>query len=960
MIQVSPDGWQVCVWDAGTADVKVNGEYAGTVSQSEACLNLNPAWDDPPPFDLAPGASVTVWAGDVQIDELIVVDLGISYVDAAADTARGWAAPGATVQVWFFERDGDWPPAEVTAEAGAAGQWLAASSVDLAVDQSRVTARIADDDGDVTQVDRQVAQPRIVANADDEWIGLSAFPARETATVALDGEPIGSFGLDDRGDAWLGDQIDGLRLDVGHTIHVEVGAIAKELVIVQLTASADPATDTIGGTAPPNTEVRVEIWDHTDWASTTSDGTGAWSIDTMDVWGYDLQRGDIGDVSVADADGDATMRNWPTPTPSIAVTFNAEGYGTGGWWMIAGDTLPPATPLTIDVDGTSFACPNETPEGEVPLTGEDGAFWCTDLDPVPGVGDVVTVTVGDMVRAITLRPLEVDVLTAGGAPSGTTTPDTDVSVTLNWDDQQGAWVTSDGTGLWTSPAQTLTAGDQVLATLIDEDGDRQQVSRPVPFPRITVEPQTQTVEAIEFPLPAGDTGDTSYLADLTVAAPGGDVCTRSFEMSSGRGTVEMWSEAFGPRCAIRVGDTVSVTSEGITKSVVVELLQVTSIDTAANTFSGIATPGAWVDVMFEDWDTGSGGDGYLVVDDSGTWTHVEPSTWDSEPFSVLDADRIEASVPDDDGDRTRSVYVGRGGVSVDPDLDHVWAWGWPGGATISVNETAWAVPTVCYANVAYWFHYLEPEDGFYDLASCDGPTTGYPAVFLDLGELGIDVVPGDEVSLGDATTTRTLTVRDIRVIEVDLASSRVSGWSETPVMPNVLTALAMGWWELGPGDFVFDLFGHEYWEQMSPDEAGVFRSMDPADQGETVVRWYATEAPVSFEGFTAPVDMGNANVAKAGQTIPLRFRLTIGGEPVLDLAAASLSAAGAACDLSDSSDQVETYASGVSGLQNLGDGYYQYNWKTPKSFARSCREVTIDLGTYGTWPAEPVTFRFTK
>jgi len=41
----------------------------------------------------------------------------------------------------------------------------------------------------------------------------------------------------------------------------------------------------------------------------------------------------------------------------------------------------------------------------------------------------------------------------------------------------------------------------------------------------------------------------------------------------------------------------------------------------------------------------------------------------------------------------------------------------------------------------------------------------------------------------------------------------------------------------------------------------------------------------------------------------------------------------------------------------LGDGYYQFNWKTPKTYARSCKVVSVetDLGL-----AHEAFFRFTK
>jgi hypothetical protein len=41
-------------------------------------------------------------------------------------------------------------------------------------------------------------------------------------------------------------------------------------------------------------------------------------------------------------------------------------------------------------------------------------------------------------------------------------------------------------------------------------------------------------------------------------------------------------------------------------------------------------------------------------------------------------------------------------------------------------------------------------------------------------------------------------------------------------------------------------------------------------------------------------------------------------------------------------DAVETY-SGETRLQYLGDGYWQFNWKTLKSYAGQCRAPTLTL-----------------
>jgi hypothetical protein len=102
----------------------------------------------------------------------------------------------------------------------------------------------------------------------------------------------------------------------------------------------------------------------------------------------------------------------------------------------------------------------------------------------------------------------------------------------------------------------------------------------------------------------------------------------------------------------------------------------------------------------------------------------------------------------------------------------------------------------------------------------------------------------------------------------------------------------------------------------------------------------------AFDGLYAPVDRPNTmNVSKAGQAIPLKWRLTdYNGAPVLSGVTVTVKAVSASCALGTTTDLVEEYAAGASGLQNLGDGYYQFNWKTPTSYASSCKNIGLDLG----------------
>lgn len=118
-----------------------------------------------------------------------------------------------------------------------------------------------------------------------------------------------------------------------------------------------------------------------------------------------------------------------------------------------------------------------------------------------------------------------------------------------------------------------------------------------------------------------------------------------------------------------------------------------------------------------------------------------------------------------------------------------------------------------------------------------------------------------------------------------------------------------------------------------------------------------------FTGFAAPVDNnGVLNTVKAGQVVPLKWRLTTAaGVPVTNLAAADVkvTVTGLSCSAGTTVDALEEYAAGASGLQNLGNGYYQWNWKTPKTYAGSCKTMKLDLGEAGDVTHDAL-FKFTK
>ena len=100
-----------------------------------------------------------------------------------------------------------------------------------------------------------------------------------------------------------------------------------------------------------------------------------------------------------------------------------------------------------------------------------------------------------------------------------------------------------------------------------------------------------------------------------------------------------------------------------------------------------------------------------------------------------------------------------------------------------------------------------------------------------------------------------------------------------------------------------------------------------------------------FVGFARPIDnIPTVNRVKAGQAIPIKWRLLDeAGAPITNLSSASLTVTTLDCALGATIDQAKEAVAGSSGLQNLGRGYYQLNWKSPKAYARSCKTLHLNI-----------------
>jgi hypothetical protein len=114
------------------------------------------------------------------------------------------------------------------------------------------------------------------------------------------------------------------------------------------------------------------------------------------------------------------------------------------------------------------------------------------------------------------------------------------------------------------------------------------------------------------------------------------------------------------------------------------------------------------------------------------------------------------------------------------------------------------------------------------------------------------------------------------------------------------------------------------------------------------------EVVYQFSGFAAPIDnLPKVNSAKAGQAIPVKWRITdANGVGISDPSSfVQLKSAGGACG-GGSVGEIEAYAPGSSGLLYLGDGSWQFNWKTDKQWKGHCRTLTLVLADGTTHTAQ--------
>jgi hypothetical protein len=104
----------------------------------------------------------------------------------------------------------------------------------------------------------------------------------------------------------------------------------------------------------------------------------------------------------------------------------------------------------------------------------------------------------------------------------------------------------------------------------------------------------------------------------------------------------------------------------------------------------------------------------------------------------------------------------------------------------------------------------------------------------------------------------------------------------------------------------------------------------------------------TFTGFTSPVDMMPVvNKANAGQAIPTKWHLSGANGIVISDPSSFVALRSYPVSCTDFTgnpeDAITEYYAGNSDLIYKGNGDWQFNWKTPKTYAGTCRDMYVEF-----------------
>ena len=663
-------------------------------------------------LDIATGSLLVLDDGEFRKEHTVLELHDISY-DEVADTVSGVTTPNAWVNVWACDENNC---AGIDIQAGSGGAFTADMTqidIDIAPGTFGGVGRW-DDDNDGTVIDWYVPNPHIEVYPETNSVLGWEWPANTTVELSISGKGTYAGHTDQYG----GFNFDALEVDIvaGDEVIVSGGGKSKSHTVLELRdITYDEVADTVSGVTTPNAWVNVSACDEDncagiDWQAGPG---GAFTADMTQI-DIDIAPGTFGGVGRWDDDGDGTVIDWRVPNPTITV--NPE---TNSVW---GREWPANTTVELSISGKG------TYAGH---TDKYGGFNFDTLEVDIVAGDEVSVSGGGKSKSHTVMELhDISYDEVADTVSGVTTPNAWVNVwACDENNCDGIDIQAGSGGAFTADMAQIdidiAPGTEGNVGRWDDDGDGTVIDWRVPSPHIAVNPETNSVWGREWP--------ANTDVELSISGKGTYAGHTNMKGQFNFNALEV---------DIVVGDEVSVSGGGKSKSHTVMELRDISYDEVADTVSGVTTPNAWVNVWAcdenncdgIDWQAGAGG----------------AFTADMAQIDIDIAPGTEGNVGrwDDDGDGTVIDWrVPTPSFSVNPETNSVWGREWPANTTVELSVSG---------KGTYAGHTNENGEFNFDA-------------------LEVDIVVGDEVIVSGGGKSKSHTVMELHDISYDEVADTVSG-----------------------------------------------------------------------------------------------------------------------------------------------------------------------------------------
>jgi len=614
-------------------------------------------------FDLQAGDIVTLSDGNTTKTHA-VANLSVSEVDHVANTVSGTADPGSEVMVYYNGNT-----QEYTTDTN--GTWLAdLSGLEDIVPGSGGNVSQEDGDGDKTRLMWYVPHYYLLASPKGDCVHGREWPLGNEVDLTID-DPSNGQGVDysetgvveptdwdpsiNQVEFCFGEEFD---LRPGHIVQISDTSVTRTHTVQELTVTAvNIETDTISGTAAPESEVHV-FFESVD-ERIIADSDGNWSIDLSEQIDITLDTG--GMVEREEDEWSATWVYWEAPKILFEVETEEDRIRGIGWPLGAEATLSiddPSNGTGVDYTETKEVVEAPWDSDDTVLVFDLQAIF--DLKP----GQIITLSDGTTTKSHTISSLAVTrVDLEADLVEGTATPNAEVKIELG----PGRKIIANENGEWT--ADFSTPGDESWETTydlnheewgfhvleFDNDHDFTKIGWHFPWMNtnnthdyiwsigwVIGNEVTLKINDPETPMNP-DYEDTETAIDPNPDSSEGFPSIASFNLE---GTFD-----------IQPGFVVTMTDDVITKTHTVTNVSLTNVDPTTDTVSGTANPGALVSVVIQP----SGPKRRTTADDNGEWvadfstpgdSSLEPRHQETYDIQSSDMPVLEVGESDVDNDWT--------------------------------------------------------------------------------------------------------------------------------------------------------------------------------------------------------------------------------------------------------------------------------------------------------------------